>query len=155
MKIFVISFKGNVSEEVCNKLKSDVKHISLKSSERELVEFIASNNLSMYDYIFGLGEYTGRDRDSIRVEKRCNTKFRNKKYRDNKIEINYDFDYKAKHIKLADGIGNSYCNLLSLLILQKNPSVQYSFLHIPKTFDANLAVDIIDAQIMYKLKANL
>ena len=59
--------------------------------------------------------------------------------------------------KYTDGIGISYCNLVSWkimqLIFQKNLNCQYTFLHIPKSMKTQTASEEIDNMlIVFKAK---
>ena len=90
------------------------------------------------DKILGLGRYSGRDQDKIRIEATCSNKFRNSTF-DNSplthLSINH-WIQPNDEFKLAKGIGNSWCNLVSYKIMSAINSgklkSQYTFLHIPK-----------------------
>lgn len=83
--------------------------------------------------------YNGRDTDRIRVETHCSNKFRNRIIgkKSEILKINY-FLQPTENSRLANGIGNSYCNYTSYQIMkmieQKKINAQYTFLHIPKSF---------------------
>ncbi|MCL5090946.1 MAG: hypothetical protein M1514_02980 [Patescibacteria group bacterium] len=66
-------------------------------------------------HILGLGSYSGIDQDKIRIETTCSNQFRN-----DFVEGNSYQEVKIKPLfqptplaKFSQGIGNSYCNLVS------------------------------------------
>jgi pyrrolidone-carboxylate peptidase len=103
------------------------------------------------DYILGMGIYSGKDQDAIRIETVTTNKFRNdpieKDVADDHLKINYFLKPTDHDVKLASGMGNSWCNLISWkimrLIMNKKLASQYSFLHIPKTFSSYRTIKII------------
>ncbi len=104
-------------------------------------------------YILGLGVYTGKDQGEIRIEKKCTNKFRNGFIEGNTIieqKIN-PFLRPIAGVKFAEGIGNSYCNYISYrittLIKSGDLKSKYCFLHIPISFEINLAARIIDKMV--------
>ncbi len=104
-------------------------------------------------YILGLGVYTGRDQDKIRIETKCTNQFRNNVIEEKTIEeidINY-FLTPSISSKYATAIGNSYCNLVSWKIMRlietKQLQSQYTFLHVPKSMKAMTAVKEIDQML--------
>jgi pyrrolidone-carboxylate peptidase len=54
----------------------------------------------------------------------------------------------GKYFKLSDGIGNSWCNLVSYrimgLIENRELGSRYTFVHIPKGFEIQCAVEEIN-----------
>ena len=134
MEICVIAFKNNISERIAKLLQIKNKYY-LNPNESEIRNFQVSNNV----FVLGLGQYSGKDKDKLRIETICKNKFRNKL-----IDINGKSEYLIStqinpgvESKNACGIGNSYCNLLSYLIASKNNN--YAFIHIPKNFDIETA----------------
>ncbi len=94
--------------------------------------------------ILGLGRYSGKDQDQIRIERICTNKFRNKTIDGNpltQLSINY-WIKPNQQMKLAQGIGNSWCNLVSFKIMSTiNAGLlrsQYTFLHIPKNIHPDI-----------------
>ncbi len=132
MNVLVFGFRGTIAEKVAKELHdtADVKIIA--SSEQNVERFISETDFSAYDYIIGMGSYSGHDKDKVRVEASCSNQFRNDKTRLRKLEIPYFIEPKGI-FKFARGIGNSWCNLVSYALLSKNPDIQYTFLHIPKS----------------------
>lgn len=123
---------------------------------------VYSNNIDHYlnlltheqpSHILGLGSYSGIDRDKIRIERITTNQFRNDKIEENapsKLEIiNFlSLSMPNENFKYADAIGNSWCNLISWKIMRLIEDgtlhSQYSFLHIPKGFNQNLAIRQIE-----------
>jgi hypothetical protein len=101
----------------------------------------------------GLGVYSGRDQDKIRIEKSCTNKFRNDFIEgDGLIEIKIiPYLKPSQNSKYAQGIGNSWCNLISwkiMTIINKGElASKYTFLHIPKRMKTGLAVAKIDEML--------
>lgn len=149
--LICFAFSGNTSEEILRKLAIDNKFIIKgKKSVDNLINEINTKNPK---YILGLGMYTGRDKNNLRLEVRCSNKFRNKTLDGRKlkdIEIN-NFLKPTKNSKLASGIGNSFCNMVSYKIMKlindKDLTSQYSFIHIPRKFNANLAAVEIELML--------
>lgn len=117
-------------------------------------------NLLVHDQpiqILGLGSYSGADQNKIRIERITTNQFRNDKIEENapdKLEINnfLQFPIPNDHLKYADAIGNSWCNLISWKIIRliENGTLhsRYTFLHIPKDFDQKLAVSAINQALL-------
>lgn len=148
MKILLFAFKGTVAEKVANKLRVPVKIITLNSSAKAIYEFVSSFEINQYDYVLGMGMYSGRDSDALRLETQCNSHFRNNKDNLQKISIPY-FLHADEGIKLAMGIGTSWCNLVSYRLLKAKPKLKYTFIHVPKLFPVNEAAKIIDQQLAH------
>ena len=111
-------------------------------------------------YILGMGTYGGIDQNKIRIEEICTNKFRNSYIEGGRLEshkINSFLELNDS-FKLADGIGNSYCNYISYqitkLINNGDLKSKYTFLHIPKTISAYTASKEID-EIILPLKNKL
>ncbi len=104
-------------------------------------------------HILGLGAYTGKDQDKIRIEQTCTNKFRNGFIEGNSLETIQINPYLKSNptSKFAKGIGNSYCNYISYritkLIETGELKSRYTFLHLPKSFNLYLAVQSIDQMI--------
>ncbi len=123
-----------------------------------------SNNIDNYlnlllhdqpELILGLGTYSGVDQDQIRIETQTTNKFRNNPIDPdplNKSTISLaPFLKPADGSKIASGLGNSWCNLVSWkiinLINHKTLKSKYTFLHIPKKFSISQATNIIENMI--------
>jgi pyrrolidone-carboxylate peptidase len=119
-----------VSEEFAELFRDCCDIYSIESSERAIEGCLNEVDFSKYDYVIGVGQYSGRDQDKIRIERSCSAQFRNKNRGAKRIKIPY-FLSENECMKLSDGIGNSYCNLLSYNIVTKFPAIKYTFLHIP------------------------
>ena len=146
MNLLIICFKNNISQRIAGGLGCFGDVINLDSSKKVIESFVNTTNLSSYDYILGLGVYSGRDQYQIRIEKTCSSQFRNNRENYTKLNIPYWITPNSE-IKYSDGIGNSYCNLLSFEILKKHTDAKYTFLHIPKNFSVDLAVRLISEQL--------
>lgn len=94
--------------------------------------------------VVGMGDYGGRDNDKLRIETKCNNKFRNK-ILTGKLQLT-PFLKPGVNAKYAEGIGNSFCNLISHLMINRTRS-EYAFIHIPKTFDVRSGVCEVEAMI--------
>lgn len=113
-------------------------------------------NILLHDqpsYILGMGSYSGIDQDKIRLETVCSNQFRNDCVEGNthaEMRIN-PFLKPTPQMKLAAGIGNSYCNLVSWKIMQLINGSQlrsrYTFLHIPKTMKSWVSSQEIDRML--------
>ncbi len=92
--------------------------------------------------------YNRTDKDNLRIETHYSV-------RKNKSQINY-FLTPSKNTKLTNGIGNSYCNYASAQIMNLinigKLKAKYTFLHIPKTFQVDKAINEIEEML---LKLNL
>lgn len=103
--------------------------------------------------ILGLGIYTGRDSDKIRIETKCSNRYRNGFVdgdRFNKMDMN-PYLQPLLNSKFAEGIGTSQCNLMSwkIMSLIRDGKLKsgYTFLHIPKKFGVHSAVQEIDRML--------
>lgn len=136
----VFAFRHTIAEEILKHLKlpGNVDKILLDSSVEAVDHFIATTNFSQYQHILGLGMYSGRDQDKIRIETECISQFRNNKQNLEILPIPY-FIEPSEHMKSAKGMGNSWCNLVSYKLLKRVPDVKYTFLHVPKRFDVRVA----------------
>ena len=142
MKIVAFGFEKNISEQVLKNLKTEEIH-ALKSDKSVIQCFVNNLFTDVPELVLGLGMYSGRDKDKLRIETSYNLGTE-------KFAINY-FLEPSLHSKLSDGIGNSYCNFVSGLIMEKIKSdglnTRYSFIHIPKSFDVDLAVSEIEGML--------
>lgn len=145
-RILVFAFRGNISSAVAKSIKTECDKLFLDSSTTAIDDFVTSESLKDYDYILGLGVYSRRDRGEIRIERVCSSSFRSKSIAVDSMQIPY-FMHPAAGIKLASGIGNSWCNLVSFRLTNEAKVNRYSFLHVPKTFSVDLAAQIIDQQL--------
>lgn len=137
------AFEGNVSEAVLDRLLVLDKSLA-RSDVFVINSFVPKILNNKPTFIIGLGEYSGRDKDKLRIETICSNKFRNKTAGEKLETIRIsEFLKTTKHSKLASGIGNSYCNLVSYLIAWQirdaGLKTEYAFIHIPKGFNITLA----------------
>lgn len=142
MNLVGFAFKRTNSGEILKMLSLSPKfYINSKYSyiERFVEELIALQPT----HILGTGMYSRRDNDKLRIETHYS---KNGK----KHPMNY-FIQPSSKTKFARGIGNSYCNFVSMKIMEaidtKILHSQYTFIHVPKIFDINDAVAEIESMI--------
>lgn len=146
MKILAFGFKENLSGSIVEQLDEQTHKIILESEVCAIDNFLESTNLRNYDYILGVGSYSGVDKDRIRIETVCTSQFRNDK--SNLITIKMKpFFQSSKRLKLTYRIGNSYCNLVSYKILAKYPDLKFTFLHVPRDYSQKHAIEEINSQL--------
>lgn len=136
------AFKGNISSSVLEKL--DIKNKShVLSNYKEIENFVARLVDLKPKYILGLGMYSRIDKDKLRIETQCTQNGK-------KLPINHYLNPEVKS-KLAQGIGNSYCNFVSAKIMEAindgKLNSRYTFIHISKSFGINNAVSEIKAML--------
>jgi hypothetical protein len=146
-KVLVIYFKHTISEEVATNLTVAVDIVGLESNQISIKKFVQSPYLIDYQFIIGLGQYSGKDKKELRLETTCNKKWRNSLLLDMKITKIKPFLYETAQLRYAKGHGNSYCNFLSLLTINTHPNKLYNFIHIPEDFDPHKATTELDTQI--------
>lgn len=153
--VIIFAFKNTNAERVARGLSTLFEVIYLDSSVKSVKDFVNDINLSRYQYIIGLGDYSGRDTDQLRVETKCNNQFRNNKTTLECINIPH-FIKQDEYVKYANGIGNSWCNLVSYMLLKNNPEIRkYTFVHIPKKFPINIAVNNLRRQLVGLLMSRI
>lgn len=150
MRTFGFAFgKENISSRVLWRLKNiDCCHqVFGESSIGKYMEFLLRNKP---EYILGLGVYSGKDQNKIRIETLCTNKFRNELREGSTLKksaIN-PFLEPSENSKYASGIGNSYCNLtawkITKLIKEEKLSSQFTFLHIPEKMKTWFVIKEID-----------
>lgn len=144
----------NRSHQVQQALNSAISKFVLTPDTIE--DYVAELIRAQPDYILGLGEYTGRDQEQLRIETIAKNQFRNQA-----ITLNRPLGQEckimqflplAKEVKIAKALGNSWCNLISWhigkLIQEGKLKSQYTFLHIPKRFSVNRAAEIIEEMML-------
>lgn len=141
--IHFVAFRGTMAHKVIEHLLRCPTHVidSKVSSIKDIVEDMYYRNAS---HIIGLGEYSGVDQDKLRYETSCNKRFRNTDLADVSTLKNDEFLETGKLSKYTNGIGNSWCNLLSIKMLNTpRKNYKYAFIHIPKNFDVQTAANEI------------
>lgn len=137
--ILFIAFKGNNSERVLEACEFENK-LFIPSTEEGINYAIHFVSINKPEYVIGLGEYSGGDKSKLRIETLCNKNFRNKEIGDSYILNMSEFLKPQKNSKIASGIGNSWCNLLSVRMINAKAYVPlYGFIHIPKAFGISKA----------------
>ena len=115
---------------------------------------------SSVEYVVWLGDYTWRDRNTIRVESFCTNKYRNSYIHWDTLEQQLLY---VPHNKLTDEflvgkwMGNGYCNASCWNILgriQKTTRpIRMLFFHVPISYGIDSAIDQIDdllASLLYE-----
>lgn len=124
----------------------------IESSERAIDKFVSELDLGLYEYIIGFGLYTGPDKDKLRVETQYTSKFKTSTMEGLPGTISVEPLFREnENIKSAKAIGNSYCNLVSYKFTQRiseeGACTKYNFIHVPRGFDIDLAVETIHEQL--------
>lgn len=149
VKIIIFGFSNNISSEIVRRVKVDNSLKFYLNSADEFSFILDSIKKINPQYILGLGEYSGKDKQFLKVEQFCSNKFRNSPTSPQKIKINH-FLESNKDFKLSNSIGNSFCNLISFKIMTlKSRTSKYTFLHIPKDYSVNLAVKILEGKLSF------
>lgn len=143
----IFGFRHTNSEKLLTIFPGNSK-VLLDSSQIDIEKYVEKVKLERPQYVLGLGEYSGKDSNHLRVEVLCSNKFRNSILGSKVQQIEYKPFIKIKEkmpIKRAYGIGTSWCNLVSYKLLTSFSSdeINYTFIHIPKTFNLQLAKDTI------------
>jgi hypothetical protein len=142
----VFAFIGTAAAKVARKI--DVNSILVESNHEAIADLINNIRSLKPKRVLGLGDYNGRDQDKLRIETICNNKFRNQVLKENNLEIK-PFLKPLNRSKYAKGLGNSWCNLVSLKIVNsKVADLEYCFIHVPKDFDIDGAVKEINDILM-------
>ena len=135
--LIIFAFSNTVAARVLEGIKHTNK-VLLDSRTESIDQFIESASKLKGKRVLGLGQYSGRDKDKLRIELICNNKFRNTHLGLKKLTI-APFIEPLGNSKYARGLGNSYCNLVSVRLINKT-NVSYSFIHIPKSIEVSRAV---------------
>lgn len=149
--VLIFSFIGNISQKVLENVA--VRNNVCVPSNEQALKNAATRLLSHYpSFLIGLGAYSGKDKDKLRIERMCSNAFRNTITGDTPEALHIsDFLMPTENTKLAQGIGNGYCNLISYtiakIIHQRKLKTQYGFIHIPKEFPVDIAAEEINTII--------
>ncbi len=129
--ILLVAFKNTIAEKVVADLP--FKNLIIESSHTSIDDLMQV--IRNFNYVIGLGEYSGKDQNKLRIETKCNKKFRNQEIKNSeRLDIDQILPVTLNS-KYSTGIGNSWCNLLSVRVLNSNFRGKYAFIHIPKTID--------------------
>lgn len=142
----IFAFKGTVAQKCLKYLQTDAEKVLLDSSKTAIDQLVRKILEGTYDYVVGMGSYSGRDDSVIHIEQQCTSQFRNQKDDLQVIQIPY-FLKPTSLMKVSSHIGNSWCNLVSYSVLKQHPRVPYAFLHIPKNSDPGVAARTLDNQL--------
>lgn len=149
--LIIFAFKGTHAEKVLAQIPFGVK-VLVPSDANQIPHVVHTLLKAQPYYILGLGQYSGKDADLLKIETYCSNKFRNTVRGARYDEIRLDnFLTPGLHSRYAKSMGNSYCNLISYLIMsqirEKNLQTKNSFVHIPRSFDVHLAMNKISRMI--------
>lgn len=146
-----VAFNNTTATKVLSGL-SQYHIYKIRSDFSSLTDFVRTSNTLGAKYIIGLGQYSGKDKDNLRIETRCNKKFRNDEIeKSDHLQLD-DILLPAHKSKLAFGLGNSWCNLFSVMMLNNpNRNYLYTFIHIPKNFKTEEATEEIFKMLPDKL----
>jgi hypothetical protein len=141
--VHFVAFRDTLAHKVVVQLSSYSTHI-IDNKISSIENFVEDMCCKKASYIVSLGEYSGVDRDKLRYETECNKKFRNSNLAGFNILKNDNFLKTGKLSRYTSGMGNSWCNLLSIKMLNApKKNYRYAFIHIPKSFDVQKAVNEI------------
>lgn len=136
MKLLVLAFRGTIAQHIADDLTIPAHTVLIESDKDWISQWVARIDFREWDYILAMGEYTGRDQESLRIETSCSSQFRNDTSNLRNRVIPYFFKPTAP-FKLAHGMGNSWCNVLAFQILTcPYPPANFTFLHVPSRWDA-------------------
>jgi hypothetical protein len=147
VSFLIFGFRDTISEEVALGLHAFGDVVVLDSSVDTIEAFVANIHAEKYQGILGLGSYSGMGSSELRIETTCTSQFRNDTEPLQKKRIPFFFKSSAR-LRLTNGIGNSWCNLLSYKIVTAFPDKPFTFLHIPSAFQPSEAIDIISRQLL-------
>lgn len=139
--MLVISFRENLSKDIGGRIDG-TEHISIESSLSGINSALAEISHAKPGCVIALGMYSGKDRDKLRLETQCSSRFRNTG-NNNKTSINNWLS--SSEFRVASGLGNSWCNKLCWEVTNKFADLPLSFVHAPKGFDVDEAAKIINA----------
>lgn len=145
------SFRGNIAERVLIKMSiPGVDKVYLPSGEKSIRAFVDGLELECYGRVLGLGMYGGPDKESLRVELVATSRFRNQGEVDERVVLP-GFLKESPGLKETNAMGNSYCNLVSYLLVRRLESeaerIGFNFVHIPKRFSETEAARILSEQL--------
>ncbi len=146
MKVTIFGFKGTIAQDVIGRINGNFDSKLIDSSEAAVKAFVDYvDTVGSCDYLIGLGSYSGVDNRQIRIELKATSQFRNDSK--NCVSVRLRYFFKANiHFKIARGMGNSYCNLVSYQ-LARSSSRPYTFLHVPKSYNSADAAAAINDQL--------
>ena len=129
---------------------SNIDHRYLLWGEASMGSYLKLLIENQPKYILGMGIYTGKDKDYIKIETVCTNQFRRSFMSEDSLltqSIN-PFVQESGLCLFSQSIGTSYCNLISWKIMSAisngNLKSQYTFLHIPKLM--NVEASTLDVQ---------
>lgn len=153
MRIFGFGFQlHNVSSRTLYQIEG-FEHRTLLWGVKSIDKYLEKLLKDQPQYILGLGIYTGKGKDYLHLETETVNQFKKSKIDDviqDKLNIN-PFLKESEKLKFTNTIGTSFCNYVSWKIvseIQKGKlKSEYSFVHIPKSFEASMSGTVIQDQL--------
>jgi len=134
--LVIFALTAKLPKDVLSLIDFPKKKIA-PTGKKSLTNF--ANKLQEFKFIVGLGDYSGKDQNNLRLETECHRE-------DQTFHIN-NLLKPITGVIYSEDIGNSYCNLISFMITKNYPNTSYSFIHIPKKMDAKFAAKKINELI--------
>ena len=137
--LLILSFEDTIATDVGRHLGADLRLV-IASSDKGIdraINYIAEQKPAR---VLALGMYAGKDSAQCRLELSCSSRFRNQGTR-KKWRLNSWLN--SMTLKPANGMGNSWCNKLSYEVTRKYSQLPFSFVHIPKSYEVDKAVEEI------------
>jgi len=153
MQIYGFAFQlHNISTKTLYQIEG-LEHKALLWGVKSIDAYIQKLLKVQPQYILGLGIYTGKGKEFLHLETETVNQFKKSKIDDDiqdKLNLN-PFLKESVDLKLTNTIGTSFCNYVSwkiaLEIHQGKLNSEYSFVHIPKSFDASMSGTDIEDQL--------
>lgn len=142
--LLIFGFTHTNSTHIVDQLR-DIAHIHIIDPKKDLQSLY--ERCATYERVVGIGDYSGRDTSHLRIETLCTSQFRNTDTEHITLPIPY-FLRPEPPFRLAQGIGNSYCNLVSYGIVSRASSRPYTFIHVPTSFDSQAAYEAIRTSLI-------
>lgn len=146
MSILVFAFRGTIAHTTAKLLQCADAVVIIDSSVAAIERFVRTTSFDRYEYILGLGVYSRRDKEMLKIETVCSGRF-GRNASDSATLALPSFLTEAPGMKLATSMGIGWCNLVSYRLMQAVHPQHYSFVHIPKTFSAQRAAALLDEQL--------
>ena len=144
--IAAFAFARNISHRTLSALSVSTKLIlPSRPRPKDVEQLLIKLQVLQPQFILGLGQYSRRDKDKLRIETQCSSP--------EKVDYKIDsFLSPSTNAKFAKGIGNSSCNRVCLEIIKAVKiglfNSQFTFVHIPKTFDPAAAACEIEKMVV-------
>jgi pyrrolidone-carboxylate peptidase len=145
----IIYFTGTIAESIAKQITIPYISYPIESSKTAIEAVVKQLKDTKPTIIIGLGAYSGRDQDKLRIERACNLKWRNTALTQFPITTIKTVLHETNITKFSYHHGNSWCNLLSVSCINRKELCNvYNFVHIPSTFHVELAAKEINRQLV-------